>query len=144
VDAALAYEGTPFSHQGREKGRYIDCVGIPLLVAGELGVIDIEGQPMHGDMYKTYGPDPAGQLVLECCQRHLIQKSLQQLAPGDVLVMRVESLPCHAAIYIGERHGAPHIVHAYSGGINKGVVHELDYRWRRRIAAVFEFPGVED
>lgn len=144
VDCALSFEGTPFSHQGREKGKKVDCVGIPLMVAGELKLLDINGQPLHGDLYKTYSPDPAGQLVLQCCQQHLVQKTLNTLAPGDILVMRVETLPCHAAIYVGLRNGVPHIVHAYSGGFEKCVVHELDTRWRRRVAAVFEFPGIED
>jgi cell wall-associated NlpC family hydrolase len=124
------------------KGKACDCVGLPLMIAGELGIVDTHGQPLSGETYKNYGPQPEGTLVLDLCVKHLVRGTVNAMQPGDVVVMRVPSTPCHVGIYSGVVNGAPSLIHAYAG-VDKCVEHGIDAKWRRRIVAVFSFPGVE-
>lgn len=143
VATARTYIGTPFVDKGRLKGKACDCVGLPLLVAGELALRDKHDQPLTGQTYCSYTAQPVDDIVLATCVRHLCRRSLTDLQPGDVLVMRLPDTPCHVGIYCGLVDGVPHLVHAYNGA--KGCVeHPIDVRWRRRICAAFYFPGVTE
>lgn len=143
VACARSYVGTPFVHQGRVKGLGIDCVGIPLCVAGELGLKDKDGLPMHGNLYASYSAQPEGNYVHRMCQKHLVQKPVREMKPGDVISMNVVSAPCHVGI-LGEDAGGLTIIHAFSGMTNKVVEQPMDVKWRRRIAGCFAFPEVEN
>lgn len=142
TDVARTYINTPFAHQGRVRGVGLDCVGLPLMIAEELGLVDTKGRQINGLLYHSYTGQPVDTLVLDCCIEHLMRKSVTQLRPGDVVCMRVETVPCHVGIY-DEVNGQPWLIHAYSGGESKVVEHGIDYRWRRRITAAFEFPGLD-
>lgn len=141
VRVARGYVGTPFAHQGRQRGRGVDCVGLVLCVAEDLGLKDKAGIPLKRADYYDYGPLPAERFVHDQAVRRLIAKPLDSLADGDVVTMRVPHLPTHAAI-ICERKGELYMVHAYSGGPAKVVEHILSGPWYRRIVGVFSFPGV--
>jgi NlpC/P60 family putative phage cell wall peptidase len=143
VATARTWVGTNFVHQGRVKSLGVDCVGIPLCVAEELSAKDKEGQPMTGKMYASYSSQPEGNYVHRMCQKHLVQKPVNQMKPGDVITMNVVSAPCHVGV-LGEDANGLTIIHAYSGASNKVVEQPLDVKWRRRIAGCFAFPGVED
>jgi cell wall-associated NlpC family hydrolase len=143
VECARSFIGTPFAHAGRSKGRGLDCVGLPLMVAGELGLTDTNGQPLNGQLYTAYTPQPVDTIVLDLCATHLRRKGLQDIKPGDILVMKVPSTPCHVGI-LTEMHGDQlYLVHAYTG-VGKCVEQPVDVRWKRRIVAAFEFPNLED
>lgn len=149
---------TPFHHQGRTKGRGIDCVGLPLCIAEDLGISDKEGVPFTRYMYANYDRQPIHDEVLKLFKKHLLEKHIAApLEPGDILAIRNPTSACHAAIVVsmpsGEWGKPPvlGIIHAYGtdavaiprGGTEKIVEHILDFKWRRRIAGVFTFPGVE-
>jgi cell wall-associated NlpC family hydrolase len=142
VDCARSYVGTPFVDKGRSKGRGTDCVGLPLMVAGDLGVCDTAGLPLTGQTYTAYSSQPVTNIVLDLCNKHLVRIPLPDKQPGDVLVMKVPHAPCHVGIYAGKVGGLPTLIHAYSGA-GKCVEHNIDVRWDRRIVAAFRFPGVE-
>jgi NlpC/P60 family putative phage cell wall peptidase len=141
IAAARAWHGTPFRHQGRIKGKAIDCVGLVLCVAEELGILDVDGRAILGRDYLNYRAQPLDSFVHQECERRLIQWDLEAMAPGDVVTMRVPDVPCHVAI-ISELQGNFGLIHAYSS-IGKVAEHILDEKWRRRICGVFTFPGVE-
>ena len=143
LDVARTYLNTPFAHQGRTRGFGLDCVGLPLMIAQELNIVDTKGRPMNGGLYSTYTGQPIDTLVLDCCIEHLVRKVVTQLKPGDIVCMRVDNVPCHVGIY-DEVNGQPWIIHAYNGGSCKVVEHGIDRKWWRRITAAFEFPGLED
>lgn len=143
VDCARTYLNTPFGDKGRVKGKALDCVGLPLMIAEELGLVDIAGEKLHGHTYCSYSSQPSGTIVLDLCIKHLVRKGLSKIQPGDVLVMVVPTQPCHVGIFAGEVDGVPSLIHAYSGGPNKCVEQPIDVRWSRRIVAAFSFPGVE-
>ena len=142
VDCARTFLNTPFRHQGRVKGKGIDCVGLPLCVAEELGLIDRLGVPFKGSDNQNYSSQPLDLLVHEEAKRRLVEKDPSDLRDGDVVTLRVPTTPCHAAL-ITTVNGVTGMIHAYAG-IGKVVEHIMDNKWRKRIAGAFSYPGVED
>jgi hypothetical protein len=148
---AREYLWTPFAHQGRIKGRRgrLDCVGLALCVADELGILDRHGVPLLRWDHANYAMQPLGEEILQICLDRLIEKprtaagELPRILAGDVLIMRVPSVLSHAAI-ASTVHGALGIIHGYGGGTRLTVEHRVDHKWMRRIDSVFEFPGVTD
>ena len=90
VEKAREYLGTPFHHQGRVKGVGIDCIGLLVGVANELGL-------QHED-FKQYGerPDPRQLLyyISRSCDR------TTNTLPGDILLFWfiAPNYPQHAGI----------------------------------------------
>lgn len=121
VRVARTYLGTPFHHQGRVKGHGIDCIGLVVGVAKELGL-------PHHDL-KGYAREPDGITIMR-----EIPKSLDEIAEagiGDVWVFKFGPLPSHAGIRtdIG-------MIHTYSLS-GKVVEHPLNSTWTRRICGSF-------
>lgn len=135
VSTARDYLNTPFRHQGRVKGIGIDCVGLPICVARDLGIFVYDKN--------NYPPQPSGYLVLQECQQWLVQKPVVEAKPGDVGVFALPTSPCHTAI-LTDIGGALGMIHAYNRPPNKVVEHRLSDDWRKSMVAVFSFPGVED
>lgn len=143
VEAARSYIGTPFNHQGRTKGVELDCVGLVLSVAEDLGIIGRDGKLVRRYDYRDYGPQPVGTEVLDHCKVRLVFKPIQDIKPGDVICTKIPENPTHTAI-VSEMHGVLHMIHAYSAGRQQCVEHIIDIKWRRRIVAAFAFPNIED
>src|SRR5665213_423152 len=141
VDKAREYLGTPYLHQGRLKGIAMDCVGLPLMVAEELGLKDTLGNPFKGSDNANYSAQPLDQAVQDEAIRRMIRKPIEDLTDGDVITLRVPTIPCHVAI-VSTVNGVTGIIHAYRPN-GKVVEHIMDAKWKKRIAAAFEFPGVE-
>lgn len=144
VTAARKWLDTPFAHQGRTLGRGLDCVGLPLMIAEELGLKDKLGEPLNGASYAVYSPQPLGDYVYQICLKHLVYKPTREMQPGDILSVKVLTAPCHVAMVGKDRAGRLTIIHAYSGGAAKVVEHLLDEKWRARIAGCFAYPGIEE
>jgi hypothetical protein len=113
------------------------------MVAKELGVRSRTKNDGDFDDGGNYSLEPEGVVVLEAARRHLIEKPVSTLTPGDALVMRMPNRPCHMAV-VGEYNGRPTLIHAYNRVKEQVVEHHLDDYWRRQIVACFKFPGVED
>lgn len=143
VDQARKYLQTPFAHQGRTRRHSLDCVGLVLCVACDLGICDVHGAPLDRYSYRDYGPDPVGLMVFDACKRHLVSLPVtSELRHGMVICMRVPTSPSHVGI-VSADNGYPCVIHAYSGGEAKCVEHILDKAWMRRIVGKFDFPGIE-
>jgi cell wall-associated NlpC family hydrolase len=142
---AREFIGTPFKSQHRMKGPKggVDCVGIVLLVAEELGIAYKDTQEMRGLDYINYPIDGIGGFVLQECNKRLMAKPISQAKPGDVVVMRVPDVPCHAGI-LTDVGGVRYMVHAFNSGPEKVVEHILDFKWERRIVGCFEYPGTTE
>lgn len=144
IETARTYAGTPFCHQGRYKGKACDCAGLVLMVAEELGCADKNSAPVLAlNDHRGYGPQPAGCTVLDICKARMTQKLASEMRPGDVVCMKTPEYPSHVGI-VTEFNGVAYIIHAYDGGPRTVTEHRLDEKWLRRIAGVFQFPGVED
>ncbi len=124
--------GTPFHHQGRVPGRGLDCVGLVLVIARDLGLtaFDCTSYPRE--------PRPA-LLFAHARQAGFVEKPLTRAAGGDVLVMRFFEDPCHVAI---ATEGLAGIIHACARR-GRVIEHRLDRRWRRRITGCLAFPPAD-
>jgi cell wall-associated NlpC family hydrolase len=153
VAAARKYLGRPVRHQGRGVGTNgaFDCVGIVLAVAEDLNLVDIHAMPIRRSDYANYGSQPASGFVQQECAARLCIASdggigtaakRAILKPGDVITLRVPTIPCHAAI-VGDFGTAFTMIHAYSSA-RKVAENIMDDAWVARIAGIFSFPGVTD
>ena len=131
ITAARQCLGTPFSHQGRLLGFGLDCAGVAIHVARQIGVghLDVSGYgrtPANGQLERSLDAQP-------CLER----VDLSACAPGDLLLMRFSSDPQHLAICAGDS-----IIHAYET-VGLCCEHRLSSMWASRIVRVYRFRGVE-
>ena len=137
VREARGWTGTPYCHQASLKGAGCDCLGLVRGVWRALVGPEPERPP-------AYSPDWAEALgketLLAAARRHLHEIAPGLANTGDVLVFRMGmGVP---AKHCGIATGAGTLVHAYWG---RAVTEtRLTPWWTRRIAAAFEFPGLED
>lgn len=139
VAIARSWIGTPYVHQASAKGAGADCLGLLRGVWRELFGAEPEAVP-------AYSPDWSEPQRIEAlwaaAARHLVEKPLTQIAPGDVILfrMRAGSVAKHLGI-VGSAGAPASFIHSYSG---HGVLESaLTAPWRRRIVAAFEFPVQE-
>jgi cell wall-associated NlpC family hydrolase len=91
----------------------------------------------HQGSRKGVGCDCLG--LVRGVWRHCTEKLPGHALPGDLLVFRWR--PLHAAKHLGILLGGDRFIHAYEG--HAVTVSPLIAQWRRKIAGVFAFPGVE-
>lgn len=128
VAAARACIGTPFRHQGRLPGVGLDCAGLGIVVAKSVGIEikDFKGYPrtpFDGMLKKMFDE-----------QDSLTQIDVNDIEPGDVLLLRITAAPQHVAIYVG----GGYMVHAYQT-IGKVAEQRIDADWRKKIVAAYRF-----
>lgn len=126
VEHAMACVGTPYRHQGRLIGVGLDCAGVVIhaLRAAGVAVVDHAGYPrtpFDGMLKKMADAEPA-----------LIQVSADDMQPGDVLLLRINTAPQHLAVYVGDGY----MVHAYSH-IGRVVKQRVCSDWRGKVVAVY-------
>jgi cell wall-associated NlpC family hydrolase len=130
--AARQCLGTPFRHQGRLLGVGLDCAGVAIHVARQIGVghLDVSG----------YGRTPVdGQLERSLDTPALpgARRKGRRAAPGDLLLMRFAGDPQHLAITTGDT-----LIHAYES-VGQCCEHRLSSMWAARIVRVYRFRGIE-
>jgi NlpC/P60 family putative phage cell wall peptidase len=136
LSEARSWIGTPYVHQAATKGAGTDCLGLLRGVWRAIYGREPETAPAYTPDWSETARD---ERLWAAARRHLMPKSLDDAAPGDVLLfrMRTASVAKHLGI-AGDTGGAPSFIHAYCG---HGVIESpLSAPWRRRIVARFEFP----
>ncbi|MFT7595406.1 MAG: NlpC/P60 family putative phage cell wall peptidase [Paracoccaceae bacterium] len=135
IAAARGWIGTPYRHQAARRGAGADCLGLVRGVWRDIYGAEPEAVPA----YSMDWSEPQGEERLwQAARRHLVEKP-GTATPGDVILfrMRAGSVAKHLGIVVQVGRDA-RFVHAYA---RHGVVESpLSAPWRRRIAAVFEFP----
>lgn len=136
IKAARGHIGTPWVHQGRSPGFALDCIGLVIVVARELGFV-----PPDFD-FNGYQREPDGVSLPDGLAKHLVQVAQLQMAPGDVVAMAFDADPQHVGIVVPYRHGGLAMVHAAS---RSGKVEETRLMFHRamRFTGAYQFPGVE-
>jgi NlpC/P60 family putative phage cell wall peptidase len=135
VAEARRWIGTPYRHQASLRGVGCDCLG---LVRGVWRAV-IGDEPEHAP---PYAPDwaeaTAEESLANAATRYLVAIPPNEFRAGDVLLFRWRAhLPAkHAAIVTT----AGTMVHAHDGAAVVEVA--IAPWWRRRLAFVFQFPGV--
>lgn len=140
AEAALDWIGTPYHHQGRSRVA-VDCVGLPLAVAAEAGVLPRQVKPRM-----DYGRRPMKELVGEL---HKYCTPVDQPAVGVMVSIRwgrlADELPAHLAIITpphDPRHEGFWIVHAHMRA-KKVVWNPLSGMWARRVVGYWQLPGID-
>lgn len=145
VEQARKYVDTPFLDKGRRLGQGVDCVGLVLCVAEDLGIKDPFGIPILRADYTDYAKQPTDSFVHETCRKRLeLQPIGTAFAPGQIVSMRIPVFPCHVGI-LALRGEHLYLIHAYDSPPGKGKCSEIifDQAWQRRVVGTFQFSGVD-
>lgn len=135
VELARGWIGTPYRHQAATRGAGCDCLG---LVRGVWRDV-FAAEPAAIPPYRADWRDAEGAAgLLEAAGRLLVAAG-PHVHPANVIVFRLHRgrVPRHVGIAV-----APdRFIHAQE---HLGVVEaNLTEAWRRRVAGLFDFPGVE-
>lgn len=131
--AARRRIGTPFVHQGRLDGIGLDCAGVVIRVAQELGLSDFDT--------RDYPAQPNPVAMRAALLAHLEVVRFAEIDVGDVLWFKVELDPQHLALLVSRE--PLMMVHAFSKpGVMKVIEAHVDAFWRSRIAGCFRYRGV--
>lgn len=140
VSAARSYLGVPHVHQGRNRECGLDCVGLLLAVAQDVGARwhDLDGYSRSGA--KT--ADGMGySLLREHMAQSLEERPIEEAEPGDVLLFWIERtlVPHHVGILVD----GGHFVHAAAGTSKRrpGSVKDVRFgpRWASKLDSVWRF-----
>lgn len=125
--AAEAYLGVPFHHQGRcEAG--MDCVGLVVLSARDIGVELVD--------YAHYRQLPNPRELLRRMKLNPMERVDREPEPGDILLFwyrRGSKMPQHMGLMSDDGY----MIHAH-GGAGRVVKHRLDDNWRGRLHSVWQ------
>jgi cell wall-associated NlpC family hydrolase len=137
VACARTWIGTPFQHQQRIKGLAVDCAGLVIGVARELGLVPAEFDVTH------YSRQPDGVSIQRWCQEHMLCVEQSAMRPGDVVVVAFDVRPQHLGIVGNYWHGGMSMIHAYEHAmVHKVVEHRLLFSQAMRFSAAYRLRGV--
>lgn len=129
INAARSQVGiAKFRHQGRVANQFLDCVGLAIYVAKQIGV-------EYNDV-EAYGTSPSNGLLESALDNQPCLTRVFDKQKGDLLLMRFKLEPQHVAFYTGEN-----IIHTYQA-VNQVCEHRLDEQWNKRIVRIYRFNGV--
>ena len=134
VAEARSWIGTPYRHQASLKGVGCDCLGLVRGVWRALFGAEPERVPAYSS---DWAEATKAESLAAAASRHLAAVTLDEIAPGDVLLFRWRTglIAKHAGILT-----APDLmVHAHDGAVVSEVA--LAPWWRRRLAYAFRFPN---
>jgi len=138
VAAARGWLGTPYRHQASLKGQGADCLGLVRGVWREVVGDEPETMPAYSADWAEVG---GAETLLEAAGRWLVERPMDEMRPGDVLMFRMaDGAPVkHCAILSDVGPPEPRMIHAYWG---RAVVESwVGPWWQRRLAAVFAWPS---
>ncbi|MBL8564734.1 MAG: C40 family peptidase [Hyphomicrobiaceae bacterium] len=136
VRAARGWIGTPYHHQASCKLVGTDCLGLVRGVFREIYGREAEMPPPYS---ADWAEALAAETLLEAASRQLLPTRDHVPQSGDVLIFRMRrgTIAKHAGVATGSQS----MVHALE---TIGTVEvAINGWWRRRIAGIFRFPGVE-
>ncbi|MBN9542319.1 MAG: DUF1287 domain-containing protein [Alphaproteobacteria bacterium] len=125
--SARQYLNVPFRHQGRNSHIGLDCIGLIMLVAKEIGINLIDE--------KDYPRIPQGDYFLNKITSQLPKKQTKDIAEGDMILFNINGAPSHVGI--ATFHGnEPYIIHSYAP-LKKVVEHRLTDDWIQKIHSIY-------
>ena len=131
VAEARTWLGTPFMHQARLKGVGVDCAGVPVGIARELGLpyADVQGYarvPSRGQFRNT---------MASC----LDVIPLAEVQPGDLMSFAFIGEEQHVAVV--SQINPIRLIHAWER-IGCCVENDFDAVWQRRLRGCWRFRGI--
>lgn len=134
AEVARTWLGTPYHHQAALKGVGADCIGLVRGVYKELYGHDPSGTPRYSESWGEVNPD---ELLLKGARDYLEEVWYSNYKLGDVLIFRVKNAASAKHCSIVSGHDT--MIHAVS---TKAVIETNIGAWSKKIAGVFQFPGV--
>ena len=134
VDVARSWVDTRWRHQGRSRVHGIDCAGLVIEVARELGISTFD--------ISDYQRDPLNDSFLDHFRREMIKRPIADREPGDILLIRDDMFTCHSVVFdiVGS---TEMIIHAYA--LRRKVVEEVySPEWQGRTTHCFSFKDLEE
>lgn len=129
--------GAPWVHQGRNPATGIDCIGVLVVTAKNLGLETYD---------KTdYSREPVGNLLVSEVGKYFDEIQIKDAREGDVLILRTAGKrePTHIAILTkGQREY--NLVHSIQISTVRRTVEEPFRRWERLVTHAFRFKSLED
>lgn len=136
VEEARGWEGTPYMHQQRTRGRGVDCVGLILGVGLALEVMTFSAAAWRP--FARYGRLPNPDRFMRGVEAFLAPGA--GLLHGSVVVMQWrEDMPMHLGI-IEETGAGWYLIHAFEHR-SRCVRHVLDRDWAKRVHSHWLYPG---
>lgn len=133
VDTARKALGTKWRHQGRLVPNGVDCVGLVLWTARQLGLSNYEPP--------AYQRNAQWNQFVGYFREHMPEVRIADIKIGDVLIFRQNVFPCHCGI-VTQVGKDPKFIHSYL--MRRKVVEErLTPGWLKLVRNAFEYPGVE-
>ncbi len=132
VEKVRSYIGTPFHHQGRLPGVGLDCAGLVVAAARELG-----GEVKDANVYRR---TPDHTIFLAHIRESCDDIGFDDLLPGDLVVFNFQGNPQHIGVITGIN--PLMLTHAYAQ-LRKVVEHGLDASWKARVSYCFRIRGIE-
>ena len=129
INESRTWLKTPFKHQGRVKHKGVDCVGLIIGVAKDLGIFDCR---IHN--YPEY---PDVNMMTMNMDNHLIPIKIKDMNIGDIFYLKFFNAPIHVGIKTDRG-----IIHAYKP-YREVVEHKLNDKWISRIHAAYKYPGID-
>ena len=145
ADTARTYIGVRYRHHGRTRGKGVDCVGLVILVARDLGLKQAGG---YSNLDYAVAPDE--EMMGRELRANLIEVPISEMREGDIAWFAVPDRRTKTSI---ARHLAIITMHPSVKG-DFGMVHAMDYvgfvaehhldaTWKKRIKSVFRYRGTE-
>lgn len=131
VDSARSYIGVPFRHQGRHKKAGLDCLGLIVQVARDLGYVIEE--------VADYARYPDKDRLLAEVSKYAVEIPLEDIQHGDFIIFgynRRRPIPQHFAYYTGS---GQMVQSLDPDGVTETMYDEC---WRSRAIMAFTFPGL--
>ena len=135
MEAARAWLDVPFHHQGRSRVQGIDCVGLAIVVARDLELIDAE---VESTLPHTYERIPDPKLMASLLHQHM--DATGSPAAGDWIWL---AAPNTRPRHIGMLTSDDTWIHAYED-VGRVLEQPLRAAYRRMIKGAWSYRGVSD
>ena len=133
VAAARGHLETKWAHQGRLPGAALDCAGLVIVVARQLGLVapdfDVNG----------YSRTPDGTMLRWCDET---MQRMETLELGAVLTLATAQEPQHMGIVGDYRHGGWSVIHAASNA-RRVIETRLMFAQNFVLRGIYRLPGVD-
>ncbi|MFN8971556.1 MAG: NlpC/P60 family protein [Alphaproteobacteria bacterium] len=139
IACARSYVGVRFAHQGRARQTGVDCLGLLILVAEEVG-LSFDAQAPRALDRTDYGAYPDAEFLRERLDHFLKPSPIDQMREGDVLLLAIDGRAQHLALVTDYPvPGELGMIHAYAPA-RKVIEHRMDESWRKAIVGVYRLP----
>lgn len=135
VAAARRCIGTPYHHQARKPGIGLDCVGLVICVARQIGAVapdwDVRG----------YSRVPDGFALMRHLEEQMDLVQRGDMRPGDVVCVEFDNHPQHVGVLGDYVHGGLSIIHA-SNAAGRVIETRLLFSAAMRFVSAHRYRGV--